>query len=436
MHEPTIPTEIPFRTAGPLAGTAKLLIAVLVLIGVASTFYAAGLDDPARLWGSLHFNWLFWSSVSIGMVMFAVALQLTDADWAWSVRRFALAGVAFLPVSFLLLIVTAYFGAETLFHYWLDPDPTDLIIANKAAWLWLPGMLIRDYLGLVVLYGLAIAFAYHSLRPDLYGVGRTDGQRRWYERLTRGYRGAREEAQHSRRMLMRIGVVLGVAYAIIWGMIGIDQAMTMEPHYYSTMFPVAYFMAAFHAGICATVIAMTVFRSRARLEPFLTERQYHDAGKLVFAFAVFWMYLNWSQYIVIWYGLLPWEQEWFARRLADPFDAVVRAVVLMIFVIPFFGLLTRPPKKVPVVLAGFAGLILMGNWLERYLLVMPSLYKIGAATTLPLGVPELGMGLGYLGLFLACYLWFVRTFPLLPSPAALAAVEPAVVHVPEPAARH
>jgi hypothetical protein len=436
MHEPTIPTEIPFRTAGPLSGSVKALIAVLLLIGLASVAYAASLDDYYRLWGSLHFNWLFWSSVAIGMVMFAVALHLTDAQWAWSIRRFALGGVAFLPVAFVLLIVSALFGAEKLFHHWLHPDPNDLILANKAAWLSLPGMLIRDYVGMAVLFGLAFAFAYYSLRPDLHGVGRTPGQRRWYERLTRDYRGAREEALHSRRMLFRIGPVLAFAYAVLWGMIGIDQAMTLEPHWFSTMFPVAFFMTAFHGGICATVIAMTVYRSKARLEPFITERQYHDAGKLVFAFAVFWMYLNWSQYIVIWYGMLPHEQEWFVRRLSDPFDAVTRAVVLMVFLIPFLGLLTRPPKKVPVVLAGFAGLILMGHWLERFMLVMPSMYDIDPTQSLPLGVPEIGIALGYLGLFLACYLWFVRTFPLLPSPAALAAAEPAVVTVPEPAARH
>jgi hypothetical protein len=407
-----------------------VLIAVLVLIGIASVFYAAQLPDANRLWGSLHFNWLFWSSIAIGMVMFAVALHLTDADWAWSIRRFALGGVAFLPVSFLLLWVSAVLGAETIFHYWIEPDPTDLVVMAKIAWLQLPTLMLRDYIGMAILYGLAIAFAYYSLRPDVYGVGRTAGQRSWSARLTKGYTTAREEAVRSRGMLFKLGVILGILYAIIWGFIGIDQAMTLEPHWFSTMFPVTFFMAAFHAGICVTVIAVTFFRRQLGLEEYITGRQYHDLGKLVFAFAVFWMYINWSQYIVIWYGMFPHEQEWFVRRLAVPFDGVTRAVVLMIFVIPFFGLLTRPPKKVPVILAGFAGLILIGNWLERYLLIMPSLYKVDYLSYLPLGLPEIGIGLGYLGLFLACYLWFLRTFPLLPSPATLEAKEPAVIAVP------
>jgi hypothetical protein len=130
---------------------------------------------------------------------------------------------------------------------------------------------------------------------------------------------------------------------------------------------------------------------------------------------------------VIWYGLLPWEQPYFVNRFAEPFGGIAAAVVVLVFVLPFFGLLTRPPKKVPAVLAFFAGLVLIGHWLERFMITVPSIWESDA---LPLGLPEIGIGLGFLGLFAASYLWFVRTFPMLPSPASLAARESAVVTVP------
>ena len=193
------------------------------------------------------------------------------------------------------------------------------------------------------------------------------------------------------------------------------------------MFPVAFFVASFVSGIYATGLAVAFFRSRLGLEEYIVPKQLHDLGKLMFAFSVFWMYINWSQYVIIWYGQLPFEQVWFAKRLVHPYSDVTKAVVMLVFVLPFFGLVTRPPKKVPAIIGFFAVLVLIGIWLERFMLVVPSLAE--PTGHLPLGIPEIGIGLGFLGLFLAAYLWFVRSFPLLPSPAALAARPPSVFTV-------
>jgi hypothetical protein len=416
MPPNSIPETIPFRTLDRLTGAHKAILAVLVLIGVAAVVLAAG--HPERLWQALLFNWLYFSSVAMGMVMLAVALHLTNAKWAWSIRRFPLGGVAFLPISFVILPFILLGGKEHLFHHWLHVEG-DGVIEAKQAWLNFPGLFIRDMFALVVLFGLALLFAYFSLRPDMHDVGE-ERHRGLYARMTSGWRGQREEVARSRHVLNRLGVALGILYAILWGIIAIDLAMSLAPHWFSTMFPVAFFMGGFHAGIAFTAIAITVMRRHLGLEAFITRNQYHDLGKMVFAFAVFWMYLQWSQYIVIWYGLLPVEQEWVARRFTGLFAPLVQATVFLVFVMPFFGLLTRPPKKVPAILAFFAGLILIGHWIERYLLVVPSLWE---GNTLPLGLTEIGIALGFLGLFLASYLAYLSRVPLLPSAASLAVAE-------------
>src|SRR5690606_8021966 len=115
-HDSALPSSIPFRVLDSVSGVVKGVLAVLVAIGVLSMVLAAG--TPDRLWQSLLFNWLFWSSLGIGMVMFAVALRLTNADWAWSIRRFALGGGAFLPISFVILPVVLFGGYEHYFHHW------------------------------------------------------------------------------------------------------------------------------------------------------------------------------------------------------------------------------------------------------------------------------------------------------------------------------
>ncbi|HEX8361253.1 MAG TPA: hypothetical protein VF613_14155 [Longimicrobium sp.] len=435
-HSNSMPTRIPFRTL-PASGALTAGIAVALLIGVAAAVLTlmGGEHGAERFAQAFHFNWIFWSGLSMGMVMFTVALHLTNARWSWSLRRFALAGVAFLPVSALLFIVD-WFGADHLYHHWLHPAPGDHVLEAKSGFLNLPFMIVRDFLAVGILYGLAIYFAMLALRPDVYGAAQTDGQRGWYERLTRNFRGVNEEAVRSHGRMTVVAVLLAFAYAFLWGLLGVDLGMSMLPHWFSTMFPVIFFIDGFHAGLAMTALMLVVFRKRIGVEEFITRNQFHDLGKLIFAFAVFWMYINWSQYVVIWYGGLPHEQEWFVLRFHEPFGTIVRIAVGCIFVAPFLGLLTRPPKKNPVVLAAFAVVILVGHWLERFLLTVPSLYHSGEVEHLPLGLPEIGLALGFGALWLFCYTWFMRTFPVLPSPATLAAVDTGFMEIPHEGAAH
>jgi hypothetical protein len=421
-HDSPVSSSIPFRVLDSVSSAAKVGIAALVLIGVAAAVLAGG--EPDRLWLSLLFNWLFWSSVAIGMVMFAVALRLTNADWAWSIRRFALGGGAFLPISFVLLPLVLFGGYEHYFHHWLHAEG-DPVIEAKSAWLSWPGLALRDLILVGVLYAVALTFMYFSVRPDLYGVTKTRNGG-LYARLTRNFRGVTEEADRSHRVTGMLGTILGLLFAFIWGVVAIDMAMSLNPHWFSTMFPVAFFWAAFQGGVAATAIAVMLTRSSLRLENYITVRQFHDLGKMLFAFSVFWMYLNWSQYIVIWYGLFPWEQEFFIQRFSEPFASLSAAVVVLVFVLPFLGLLPKAPKLVPQVLVFFASTILVGHWIERFLLIYPTLWE---GTDLPLGLPEIGIGLGFMGLFLGAYVWYLGSVPLLPSPAMLAARGSALVEV-------
>jgi hypothetical protein len=418
------PRDLPVRFAAPSA-VATFGGLALAVLGVVAFFLAPSRE---RAWNAFHFNWMYWSSVAIGMVVFAVALHLTNARWAWSIKRFSLGGVAFLPVSLILFPIMLYGGRHVYFHHWLGHIEGDPVLEAKAGWLNFPFLMGRDLVALLVLYGLATLFAYHQLRPDVHGLERA-GRRGWpYGWLGRGITGdIAAVAADSYRRNQKIGVFATLGFAFLWGLIAIDVGMTTLPHFFSTMFPVAFFISAFHSGLAMTIVMVVIHRRSLRLEPWITDRQFHDIGKLLFAFAVFWMYINWSQYVVIWYGLLPTEQEYFIRKFNAPFGPVVIAAVMLIFVVPFFGLLPRSIKKMPEILAGFAVLVLIGHWLERFVLVTPNIFD--NLESLPLGIAEIGIALGFLGLFVACYSWFVRTFPVLPSPVSLAAVPSGLVSV-------
>ena len=425
-HSDWPPTQVPYRTLG-VPAAAWGVMALLVVLGAAAFLMGLGGEDHGeRAWHAFHFNWLFWSSVAMGMVVFSMSLHITNSRWSWSLRRFALAGSAFLPLSFVLFLAI-WGGSHTYFHHWLgegliDADP---ILHEKAAWLSLPGMIARDTIGVAILYALGLWFTYHMLRPDLHGI-KGPGI---CQRFTGGWRGATAEAQRSRRIALRIAPVACILFALVWGLVAIDQGMTMLPHWFSTMFPVTFLVSSFHSAIAMTALLTVVFRKRMRLEEYITSTSFHDIGKLVFAYAVFWMYVNWSQYVVIWYGLLPHEQEWFVLRFKAPFAGLVQLAVGCIFVIPFFFLLTRPPKKVPAFLGFVAAIVLFGHWLERFLITVPSVWE---HDHLPMGITEIGVALGFAGLFFGSVLWFLKTFPILPSPASLAAIPNPVLTVQVP----
>ena len=422
-HTGDFPTRIPFRRL-TLSGAAWGALALLVLIGIAALFLGGGdHEHTERMWLAIHYNWLFWSSVAVGMVTFAISQQLTNSRWSWPIRRIALAGLGFLPVSFILFLLKLP-GRPVWFEHWWGKVDGDPILSAKAAWLSPTGMLVRDVVGLLVLYGMMTWFAYHMLRPDLHEAKGPS----IYRSISGGqWRGVAEEALRSRRISLRVGVVTVILNALIWGMIAIDQAMTMLPHWFSTMFPVTFLVSAFHSGLAMTAVMMVLLRRHLRLQEYITGAQFHDLGKLIFAFAVFWMYVNWSQYVVIWYGLLPHEQEFFVLRFHPQFAVFTEVAVACIFVFPFLALLPRAPKKVPGVLAGVSAVVVVGHWLERYLITIPSVWTGAHA---PFGLTEIGVSLGFAGLFFASYAAFLAVFPVLPSPASLATIPSPTITVP------
>src|SRR2546426_11610298 len=160
----------------------------------------------------------------------------------------------------------------------------------------------------------------------------------------------------------------------------------------------------------ALAVLTIALRRRMRLEQLVSEKQLHDLGKLCFGFTVFWAYLMWSQYLVIWYGNLPEETYFIFHRLMGPWRRVGVWVFLLVFVIPFIGLLGVKPKRYPPTFLAFALISLVGIWLERYLEVVPS---INGGAGPAIGVPEIGVTLFFGGLFLPSMGLFAPRYPMI-----------------------
>ena len=406
-----VPDQISVRHL-PHSRKANLLIGAFIVVGLVS-FVMRWRQDPQAAWISYITNWLYFTSVSMGGLLLAVATWITKAKWNWSIRRISQSFVAFLPFSFLLMLPMLSLG-ESYFP-WIEMMADDPVVQNKAAYLNMPFLVTRNVLGLALLFGVALYFVYLALRPDmgLSAQQLTEGKRSeaWQARLTRGWMGQEKEEVRSYKRMTVIAPAFVIIYALVMTMLSYDWVMSLEPHWFSTMFGPWFFMGAFWIGIAATALWSVYLRTQHEdFHRYIGLQQRHDIGKLAFAFCVFWTYLFFSQYIVIWYGKLPWEQAWIIRRSDEVWGGLSGLVILLCFVIPFAGLIGRKSKTKPVLLAFFTSIILVGMWLERYVMLAPSLHH-GGDPVFTIWQPLIG--LMFLGLYLGSVRWFLTTFPAI-----------------------
>jgi hypothetical protein len=414
--------ELPPRRIEAVAPGLRTGIIALLLIGAIGFIVALTLNTP-RAWRAYYINWLFFLSIAQGGFMLAVVTTIAKGIWSRPIRRIALAHVAYLPIAFLTVLPILFIGARHIWP-WIDHP-----VAGKDVWLNLPFLRVRTLLGLILLFGISIAFAYTTLRPDL-GLMRERVPPRLrvtYMRFTRNWRAQEAEELHAYRRLGVLAPATALIYALIMGMLTWDFAMSLEPDWFSTLIGPYFFMGAFLGGLMTTALIVITLRPRVALEEWILPSTLHDLGKLCFGFTVFWGYLFFSQYIVIWYGLLPHEQEFVIHRFTPPYHVIAQLVALFIFVIPFFGLMGVTPKKIPAVFATFAAISLTGLWLERYLLVYPALYT--DVERLPFSWYEPAMLLFFAGLYLAAIAFFLIRVPLFQLWVPLSEAELQGVHV-------
>ncbi len=410
-----VPSEIPIRYLARSKKADAVFLGMFV-VGLAGFLFFLTIDAD-RAWQSYVSNWLFFTSIAMGAMLLSVVTWITKAKWNWSVRRVGLAFVAFLPISFVMFLPMLGLG-ESYFPWVteLAQDPIlDPVLEKKEAYLNMPFLLTRNVIGVLVLFGVSLYFAYLALRPDM-GLtgGHSDidsGRESWRERLSRGWLGQEVEEVVSYRRMTRLGPVFVILYAVVMSMLSYDWVMSLEPHWFSTMMGPWFFMGAFWSGIAATALTVTFLRGGGGvLGKAMGRQQLHDLGKLTFAFCVFWAYLFFAQYLVIWYGKLPWEQAWIIHRAEEPWGVLSAAVIVMCFVVPFAGLIGRKPKWSPVIFRSVAFVLLGGLWLEKHLMVAPS---IRSPDTPTLGITEFVVAVMFLGIFVYAVRRFLSTFPLI-----------------------
>jgi hypothetical protein len=409
-----------------------IVLGALAVIGFGVFAFSALSSDPeisGRAYRSYLQNFLLWAALAQGALMLSAGMRLTNARWAGPIHRIVDSLGAFVPVSIVLYLIL-WLGRGELFEWMHNPAE----VAAKGWWYDESFMFFRDLFALVWMAVLSVWYLVMSIRPTLGRARETvrDWRGPWIARWTAGWRGEQIEHERADRRLRKLAAVMAISYAFAYSTLALDLIMGLAPHWVSTLFPAFYAWGGFLSAVSMTAF-LTVLMRNGDLRGEATESRRHDLGKMVFAFSIFWMYLFWSQYIVIWYGNIPeetgfvmarlgtqffqdvWYMDTFWERLREPYAYATLTTWFMCWVIPFWVLLGQKPKKSPVILGGVALISLVGFWMERYILVTPSLVSpqavLNGAAVTPIGGIELLISAGFVGLFFLTFLFFAKVFP-------------------------
>jgi hypothetical protein len=399
--------EVIAATSRPLSK--RLYTILMVLFGIGLLVFIAGLFmAPDRAWRAFHSNWLFFSVLSSAGVVFVSVQRITTARWSREVIRFMEGYVAFLPVAFVFLLLIVFAGKNHIFPWTHEAYP----VPEKAVYFDPTFFTIRVLFTFLLITLLSLWYIYTSVRldvgmnPEWKGTGWAHGL---LARMRNGFRDERREIHSTHSLQGKLAVWLCLLFGFGWSVLAWDLSMGLSLHFQSALYGWWFFMGGWLNGLALLALLTMAWRRHLGAHAFIRENHFHDLGKLVFAFTAFWGYLTFGQYLVIWYGNLPEETHFMRLRLIAPWKELTVLSVVMVFALPFFGLLTRYTKVVLPFLTFFAVSSLSGMWLMRHVEVYPSTF--GEAASLPFGLWEIGIALLYVGAWGWVYAHFMDAFP-------------------------
>ncbi len=311
--------------------------------------------DSQRFWYAYLVAWMFCVSISVGALFFVMIHHIVKARWNVTLRRIPELLAANFPILFLLGLPILAFGMHDLFHWThadlYDPssDHYDAILAGKQSFLNTPFFIVR-----VVLY--FAVWSYLGLRT--YGLS------------------VRQDTEPSVENTLKLRKVSawGIPLcAVATAFASYDFLMSLDPHWFSTIFGVYFFAGSWLAVLSVVALIGLTLRRSGLLGLEITTEHYQDVGKYMFGFTVFWTYIAFSQYMLIWYGNLPEEIQWFADRYTNGWQTVTWALIIGHFLVPFFLLLPKVTKRTLPFLGFMCVWILVMHWVDLFWLAMPTI---------------------------------------------------------------
>ena len=341
----------------------------LVGVGLSAVGY---MGDKARFAFSFltAFEWI--TTIGIGALFFVMIQHVVRAGWSVAPRRHAEWITSILWVSPVLFVVGVVPNMHTLYEHWLGEHAAhDIIVKAKQSYLNSGFFLGRAAFFFLVFAVLAWFFQTSSQKQDSSGE---------------------TSLTESMQKVAAPGLVL---VALSQTFAGFDWVMSMDPHWYSTIFGVYLFAGSMVSVLSVLAIVNMRLNSAGLLQKVSTVEHQHDIGKLLFGFTVFWTYIAFSQYFLIWYGNIPEETVFFKHRWVESWKDWTMLLLVGHFIVPVVVLMSRHTKRNKTILTVMAVWMLFMHYVDMYWLVMPNLDHHGVHFSIgDLGALMLCAGVG------------------------------------------
>ncbi len=372
-------------TAPPRVASFQRIAMVVGVAGLA--LCAAGFAaDREHFFKSYLLAYMFWIGIALGSLALSMVHHLSGGAWGVVIRRVLEAASRTLPFM-ALLFLPIVFGMHEL-YIWTNADTVahDIILQKKAPYLNVTFFLVRAALYFVLWSSLALLLSKWSLEQEREG-----------------------EHGQSLRMQRLSGAGL-VIYAVTILFMSVDWVMSLDPHWYSTMFGIL-FMGGQGLSALAFSIAVVVLLSRTEpMSRVIAPAHLHDLGKLMLAFVMLWAYFSFSQYLIIWSANLPEEIPWYLKRMGGGWQWVGLALIFGHFVLPFVLLLSSDIKKNGRTLIGVAIAVIVMRVVDLFWNIGPMHHDASFGVTWLDAVAPLALG----GVWVALFLWQLQSRSLLP----------------------
>ncbi len=306
-------------------------------------------DSKSKFFAVYLFSYVFFMSLTIGCLFFVILQHLTRSQWSAALRRIPESFLPVFPFLALLSLPILFFGMSSLYH-WTDAAAveTDVLLQAKAPYLNNTFFYLR--FALYMLFFILISRFYYkkSVAQD------TDGSHK-----------------HT-RIMQKASPLATLFFALITTFFSLDMLMSLDPHWYSTIFGVYFFAGSMLGALSLIILVLLVLRVFGWLKQEVNKEHYHDLGKLLFTFNLFWSYIAFSQYMLIWYANIPETTLFFIKRLNGSWKEISILLLVGHVFIPILILVSRNVKRNLGSLGFFAFWIMLMHALDLYWIIMPN----------------------------------------------------------------
>lgn len=339
----------------------------------ALTFVIGLFVNKDRTWQAFLLNFFFFTSLALGGLFFTAIQYITKAGWSATIRRLSESLTSFLPISLVACVLVVVFGSHSLFE-WLHTDVVaqDYLLQKKQAYLNFPFWAVRTAIFFAIWFGFSKLIVGNSLKQDQTGD----------ESLT--------------LKNVRNSIIFILLFALSYSLFSVDFVMSLQPHWFSTIFGIYCFAGLFQSTLAVLIIMTIKLLEKGYMKNTVNDNHLHDLGKFMFAFTVFYAYIAFSQFMLIWYANLPEETIFYAHRGHGLWMVISMSLLVFKFIVPFLMLLPREAKRNKGHLVRVASLIIFMQIVDIFWLMYPNFNE----GNLMIPYYEIGLFFGFAGLFL------------------------------------